>query len=995
MEQVRWERIKDLLEAAVELAPERRRSFLAEACADDPSLRSEVEDLLEHHQAGSFLENSPAEFLMPPDPSNSRRFAFFVDEVAGRRFRIVRFIGAGGMGEVYEAMDLELDARVALKTLRPEIASDSWALSRFKQEIQLARRVTHPNVCRIFDSARHRGPDGRDRVFFTMELLDGESLAERLRRQGQMSLAEAQPLIHQMAEALNAAHESGVIHRDFKPSNVILVEPNGAAQPPTRAVVTDFGLARVVAGARFARESSTRSVTSGRILGTLAYMAPEQLEGRLTTPATDVYALGLVVYEMLTGRKPFPEDAPFASAVLRLKETPPSPLTWAPELGAWREQAILRCLEIDPAARFQSARQAAASLQEAGASRDYRQSADLRTQVAKTKRRPGVSRLPSFGARTATITVISALFLLALVLGGADLYRRRTTQTPTGSEWMELTDFPDSATSPVLSPDGRMLAFIRGPDTFVTGGNIYVKLLPNGEPMQLTHDGTLKQDPRFSPDGSQVVYSSDTDTDEDSDTYIWKVPILGGNPELMMKNASALSWIDDRHVLFSESRGGLHMAIVTANESRSQERDVYVPASTMGMAHRSYLSPDRKWVLIAEMEHGWMPCRLVPLDGSSMGKAVAPPGAGCTSAAWSPDGRWMYFSSSAAGGRFHIWRQRFPSGQPERVTSGPTEEEGIAMAPDGRSFISSVGIIQGAVWLHDGAGERQVPAEGSSEAPSFSLDGSKLFFLSRKSFAREGSGAGELWQMDLKSGRAGPILPDFSVKEYQVSPDARSVAFTRVNDKGESRLWLASLDRSSPPRQLDASQAETAPFFGGSGAIFFGAKNGPFTFFYRVNEDGSGLERVLTHPIIDFRGLSPDGKQVLLRVFVPIPKAPFPAGLAIMAYPIAGGTGTFICYNDCPAGWSGDGSSFYVGFRRWYQSEGTWTVGVIPLKSHQSIPRLPPFGIRSESDLAAIPGVRLIKLSGETMEFALGPQASTYAVMRTTVHRNLYRILTH
>ena len=156
MDQQRWERMKDIVEAALELSPEHRLSFLAKICGDDAALRGEVEALLEHHQhAGSFLDGSPAQGLYASIATRSIDPTFSPGDTLSGRFQIVRFIGHGGMGEVYEAKDLELGARVALKTLRPEISADSWALNRFKQEVQLARRVTHPNVCRMFDIARH------------------------------------------------------------------------------------------------------------------------------------------------------------------------------------------------------------------------------------------------------------------------------------------------------------------------------------------------------------------------------------------------------------------------------------------------------------------------------------------------------------------------------------------------------------------------------------------------------------------------------------------------------------------------------------------------------------------------------------------------------------------------------------------------------------------------------------------------------------------------
>jgi eukaryotic-like serine/threonine-protein kinase len=296
-------------------------------------------------------------------PGASARFA--ESQLVAGRFRIVRFIGRGGMGEVYEAEDLELRERVALKIVRPEIAADPRSLEHFKREIQLARKVTHPGVCRVFDVFREPGPEG-DTIVLSMELLTGETLAERLKQTGRMSTAEAFPLVSQMATALEAAHEAGVVHRDFKTGNVMLVPTARGQRPgvrreeaktttaelPTeqlRAVVTDFGLARSVVRAE--DPAAPLSATVG-IVGTPAYMAPEQVEGGEVTAAADIYALGVVMYEMVTGRHPFISDTPLSTAVKRLKELPPSPRKLVPDLLPQWERAILRCLERKPTDRF-------------------------------------------------------------------------------------------------------------------------------------------------------------------------------------------------------------------------------------------------------------------------------------------------------------------------------------------------------------------------------------------------------------------------------------------------------------------------------------------------------------------------------------------------------------------------------------------------------------------------------------------------------------------
>ena len=246
---------------------------------------------------------------------------FAKGDLVAERYRIVRLIGEGGMGEVYEAEDLLLRERVALKTVRHEVASDEKVIERFKREIQLARKVTHPNVCRIFDVGLHRLPGTRaDLAFLTMELLEGETLAARLTRAGRLSPAEAAPLAVQMAAALDAAHSAGIVHRDFKSANVMLVGDGSASGLGLRAVVTDFGLAR---GKQAATDPNITG--DGGVVGSPSYMAPEQVEGKEVTGAADIYALGVVLYEMVTGRLPFVGDTPLSTAVMRLREDPVTP----------------------------------------------------------------------------------------------------------------------------------------------------------------------------------------------------------------------------------------------------------------------------------------------------------------------------------------------------------------------------------------------------------------------------------------------------------------------------------------------------------------------------------------------------------------------------------------------------------------------------------------------------------------------------------------------
>jgi tetratricopeptide (TPR) repeat protein/tRNA A-37 threonylcarbamoyl transferase component Bud32 len=353
-----WENVKALFESALEKTPTDRSSFLAGA-AQDSLVRREVERLLAHHvETGGFL-SSPVLSLNPPFTNPTFSPTFVPGDSLAERFRIIRFLACGGMGEVYEAEDIELHERVALKSIRSELLNDNRALDRFKREVHLARKVTHPNVCRIFDLFRLptrvvAGQNCGPTVFVAMELLEGESLADFLRGQPRMRVEEARPIALQIAAGLGAAHAAGVLHRDFKPGNVLL-EPGPRG---TRAVITDFGLAL-----RSNQDVSLSTITgTGELLGTPAYMSPEQVEGKELTTASDVYSLGLVLYQMVTGTRAFEDTTPLSMAVKRVKEDPVPPRKSVPDLDRRWESVILRCLERDPKDRYQTADQVAEAL---------------------------------------------------------------------------------------------------------------------------------------------------------------------------------------------------------------------------------------------------------------------------------------------------------------------------------------------------------------------------------------------------------------------------------------------------------------------------------------------------------------------------------------------------------------------------------------------------------------------------------------------------------
>ncbi len=352
----RWGKIKAIFDSALGEAAEDRTSFVEQACGGDDEMRREVIGLLREHEeverTQTFL-NEPIAYLS---------YSLTAGEAIGGRYRVVRLLGRGGMGEVYEVRDQLLDEAAALKTLRADLCFDASLVRRFQTEIQLARRVTHPNVCRVYEVGIHEfGESSRPPLpFFTMQLLEGETLAARIERAGRLRKREAFPLMTQMAQGLAAAHAVGIIHRDFKSANVMLAGG--------RAVITDFGLAGIAEGRAMAAGAGSGGSLSieTKLAGTVPYMSPEQLSGGRIGPASDIYSLGVVMFEMATGQLPFDDRHIIHSAMQRASGETPSVRALAPDIDPRWEAAIRRCLEVGPERRFASAAEIAEIFMEGG-----------------------------------------------------------------------------------------------------------------------------------------------------------------------------------------------------------------------------------------------------------------------------------------------------------------------------------------------------------------------------------------------------------------------------------------------------------------------------------------------------------------------------------------------------------------------------------------------------------------------------------------------------
>jgi len=810
----RWERVFSLFDAALARSGAEREAFLRRECAGDAHLRDDVESLLSAHQdADGFLSRG----LVADWPDSLARPAQAAQVLApGTRvgvFEVESFAGAGGMGQVYGARDTRLDRRVALKLLPAEGSADPESRARFAYEARAIARLSHPYICALHDLGHHDGLD-----FLVMEYLEGETLAARLRR-GPMTLDDVLRSAIQIADALEAAHAEGIVHSDLKPANIMLVSGGANRGAPT-AKLLDFGLARfqrVSSGPTTASQgrSFPDSSRNGIIAGTLQYMAPEQIRGELADPRSDIFSLGCVMYEMVSGRVPF--DAGSVHDVMGVILAPEAAvLTFPPgrsgaDRAALRRLAavIRRCLEKAPDRRFERVGDVRVELQQIATGVTGRSSSDS-----------------SLGWRAVAASVA------ALVVAVAALLRLRETTPSDAAAPMRiatLTALNGLEQAPALSPDGTQVAFAwngERADNF----DIYVKTVGSSDVRRLTTDSAEDSLPTWSPDGKDIAFLRDHAV---SGTTVHAVRLatgeersltdfrIGGGP------SARIAWSPDGRSIVGRPdvvqsfaiegdnrAAGLYLVSLAGDGPRPITTPVY-PDIDMAPA----FAPDRRHLAFVRCSGLNRSCDVEVMALREDYNAAGPPrrlaSAGflqVRSVAWSRDGTSVVYDTNARG-PWEIWRARLDSSaRPERleIPGEHARQPSIAAAGDRLTFERLTDLTR-VFALGSHPDSEPVPVLVSStwdDHPRFSPDGYRIAFSSRRAgdieeiwlSAADGSGARQLTH---GPGRR-QTLPVWS-------PDGQSIALESTAENGRADIWVVPAAGGTPRRvTTDAGRRDVA-----------------------------------------------------------------------------------------------------------------------------------------------------------------------------------------
>jgi serine/threonine-protein kinase len=857
-----WLRVKELFQAALELPHDERARLLDEQCVGRPGLRREVESLLAAHAgAGSFLQGTALEDIEPSMAADIEALSGGVASPSlksGDRlgpYVIDYKLGAGGMGEVHQARDPRLGRDVAIKVLQPRAAMTVSMRERFEREAQAIAALSHPHICAVHDVGRAAALDasgaalGRPLDYLVMERLEGETLAARLAREGPSGTGlphdEVLRWAPQIADGLDAAHRAGIVHRDLKPANVMLTR--------TGVKLLDFGLAKLRANRSGSADvPDDRTATAeGLAVGTLPYMAPEQVAGRSTDSRADIFAFGVVLYEMVTGRRPFAAESSAGLAAAILKDDPP-PLVGHRPHSRELNRLIRKCLAKDPDERWQSAGDLKTALEWIS---------DDRSQpiVPASKWRRG---FPANVLRSGTLLVLTTAAAIALWFAVGDWSRRAPTAA-------RLTLLPEptrpldprlAGGPPVISPDGRSIVYVGG-DAAASSTRLYVREIHSAEarPLRGTEDAGM---PFFAPDGSRVGFFKDG--------WLQSVPLADG-PAARICAATVptgASWSERGFIVFAESGSSPGLFRVPASGGPPERLTTPDPSAPRHV--RPFVLPDGDGLLYtillgnpAQLERSRIAFRSLRTGteriliergfaaqyvdtghlvyGTSTGALMAvpfDPGAGNVTGPASPiqdgvevaAGAAIYASVSHGGSIVYIARERSPNmlewvtadGQFIPALKAPVEDAlEPRLSPDGHRLLLAVGTIMARdLWVYDLTESTQplrLTTGYNNRFAQWSPDGQTVVFQSNADLPEDaGSRSSAAWQehpgiftLPADGSHREPSFVTRGFAPTWVHPSGRSVLVQRRSADVRLDVWEIPIDGGQTPSAvLDSVHTE-------------------------------------------------------------------------------------------------------------------------------------------------------------------------------------------
>lgn len=739
-------------------------------------------------------------------------------------YEILQELGSGATGDVYLARDVRLGREVAIKVLRPDLADDPERLRRFEHEARTASALHHPNIVTIHDIAEADGVH-----FIVMEYVAGRTLRQ-LMRSGPLRVRDAVRYAIQMADGLAGAHKAGVVHRDLKPENV-LVSHEGLVK------IADFGLAKLLEP----REASTMTCSAdptsltaeGHVVGTLPYMSPEQVQGFELDPRSDIYAFGLVLYEMVTGRRAFAQtnSALLVSAIVH--DMPEAAGRMMPSLPLELDRLITRAVRKEPDRRFQSA-------------------ADVRVELQEIADELSSGRVVSVAHAGRSAVAPPRRWLLlataALVAGGG-LTTWLLAPSRAVPDQMPLpvpfTSFPGSEQEPAIAPDGRLVAFVWDRGIEGSAPQLYVKMAGSGDPLQLTRGTAAASQPAWSPDGREIAFLRGASS---GGFELCVVPALGGAARQLThvfpQAYPGLDWSPQHDLFAVVDRGTTSDAesIFLFSIGTGTKRRLTEPPST-GMGDRTpAFSPDgREVAFVRWREAPFTEIFVTPIAGGPL-RAVASYRGYVRDLAWRPDGSALVFAAYQSGQVGQLWTVDANGGTPERLAYGELARE-LAIARQTGSLVYAQTHRDANIWRAPGplgaSGEplRRIVASSRDDwAPHLSPDGSRL------AFASDRTGTTTIWTCASGGEDCTRAVASDGASTPRWSPDGRRLAYSGEVD-GNVDAYVVDIQSGVTTRLTDDPAADL-PFswsIDGSWVYFNSDRTGRFEVW--VVPAGGGLAR--------------------------------------------------------------------------------------------------------------------------------------------------------